>query len=156
MELKEAVRRINHCISNLYSYDQDLFERNNYEVTISTKLAQYLFVEFREYDVDCEYDKHKNKPKRLLDLDRNIRPDIIIHKRGKDDNNLICIELKKSNLNKKEDTKKLKALTKVSGDYKYKLGILIIISKNKDEQKIEYYENGKESFKFSISGVLDE
>ena len=49
MDLNEAVRKINHCIRNLYSNDLDLFERNNYEVTISAKLAQYLFIEFRDY-----------------------------------------------------------------------------------------------------------
>ncbi|MBS1552601.1 MAG: hypothetical protein JST15_11105 [Bacteroidetes bacterium] len=155
MELNEAVRKINHCIRNLYSNDIDLFERNNYEVTISAKLAQYLFIEFKEYDVDCEYDKHIDNSKQLNELERNIRPDIIIHKRGIDTENLVCIEIKKSNSDNAEDIYKLKALTNRTGDYKYKLGIFILLTKNRAKQKIVYYENGDESLNNSKFGIMD-
>ncbi len=129
MKLDVIKRRVRHCIEKIYEDDSDLFDRNNYEVTISCKLAQYLFTKFSNYDVDCEYDKHKNN-KKEMEIDKQIkerRPDILIHKRGNDENNLAVIEIKKSTSSgsRRLDYKKLKSMTLQTGEYRYKLGIFI-------------------------------
>jgi hypothetical protein len=146
MEIKIIKRRIKHCIDLIYENDNDLFDRANFEITISAKLAQYLFIEFKEFDVDCEYDKHINNKKRVENLDSNIRPDIIIHKRGKDDNNLVYIEVKKeqNKTNRNKDLKKIIEMTKLDGEYRYKLGIFIDFHKNKDRTIVKYFINGEE------------
>ncbi|MDD5417200.1 MAG: hypothetical protein PHU12_04480 [Candidatus Aenigmarchaeota archaeon] len=155
MKISEIKRRILHCINKIYEEDSDLFERANYEVTISTKLAQYLFLEFKEYDVDCEYDKHINDVKFSTDLNKNIRPDIVIHKRGIDKDNLVFIEIKKeqNRTNRENDYEKLRSVTKQITDlsinsndrFKYKLGVFVELTKNKEEVIIRYFENGEES-----------
>jgi len=119
-------RRIKQCIEKIYEYDSDLFDRNNYEVMISSKLAQYLFIEFKEYDVDCEYNKHINQEKGVKELNQNIRPDIIIHRRGTDEDNLVYIEIKTDH-NKESrtsDYNKIKLISKQKGEYRYSLGHL--------------------------------
>ena len=129
MNLQEVKDRIIKCINKMYKNDSDLLTKNIYEVTISCKLAQYLFSAFSDYDVDCEYDKHKNN-KKEFEIDNQIserRPDILIHKRGNDDNNLAVIEIKKSTSsgNRQLDYKKLKSMTLQTGKYRYKIGVFI-------------------------------
>jgi len=72
-----------------------------------------LFIEFKEFDIDCEYDRHIDHQKRVENLDSNIRPDIVIHKRGKDDNNLVYIEVKKEQ-NKTSRNKDFKKIIEIS------------------------------------------
>lgn len=149
MDLQIIKSKISHCIDRIYNEDGDLFGRKNYEVTVSCKLSQYLFLEFQKYDVDCEYDKHKNikKKARINGEDKKIRPDILIHKRGNDDSNIVAIEVKKkNNPNRREyDFAKLKSLTSQTGDYKYKLGVFIDFAKLHSNLIIKYFEDGRET-----------
>jgi len=146
MNYKIIKRKVLHCIDLIYKNDSDFFNRSNYEVTISTKLAQYLFLEFKDYDVDCEYNKHIDTEKIVNKFNSSIRPDILIHKRGTDNNNLVCIEIKKeqNNSTRTNDYNKLKELTKQDGQYKYYLGIFIDFYKNKSKTVIIYFRNGIE------------
>lgn len=146
MKLDIIKRRIIHCIEKIYEDDSDLFDRNNYEVTISCKLAQYLFIEFIEYDVDCEYDKHINQGKKNKELNQTIRPDIIIHRRGTDENNLVYIEIKTDHNRESRtfDYNKIKAITKQDGDFKYSLGLFVDFNRKKEDSDIIFFEGGKE------------
>jgi len=147
MDISEIKRRIEYCIDSIYINDSDLFSRNNYEVTISTKLAQYLFVEFRNYDVDCEYNKHFDGRKFVEELNAEVRPDIIIHKRGNDKDNLVYVEIKKeqNTTSRNYDYTKIQALTRRRGrQFKYKLGVFVDFAVKKENLKIVYFEDGRE------------
>ena len=73
MEIERIKNLIEKAVDDLYSKDLDLLERENNEVTISCKLAQYLFLKFSGYHVDCEYNRHLNNPKKMnLDDTRKI------------------------------------------------------------------------------------
>ncbi len=50
------------------------------------------YAEFRQYHVDNEYERHHGD-KKLIDENKRARPDIILHKRGTDEN-LLVIEFK--------------------------------------------------------------
>ena len=87
------------------------------ERSITHKLAEYVQKYFSDYNVDCEYNRmpeksnnngeaetkfipkelHLNVSKISSDDDKGttVYPDIIIHKRGSNDSNLIVIEVKK-------------------------------------------------------------
>jgi hypothetical protein len=75
--------------------------------------------------VDCEYNRHFDDPKRLdlpprKALDREIRattvfPDIIIHERNTDDNNVLVLELKKPGEPLEYDELKLRAFRRELG-----------------------------------------
>lgn len=142
--------RVIRAIRRIYIYDKELL---NYEVkqdpliherTLSSRLAMYLQEYFSDYKVDCEYNRHINDVKRIgKDI---IYPDIIIHNRKSDANNLIWIEVKKStskDAEKKLDRGKLKKATLVNGEYKYRYGVFIIFDKNMSNCKVEIYKEGE-------------
>ena len=148
MEVGRIKNLIEKAIDDLYSKDLDLLERENNEVTISCKLAQYLFLKFPGYQVDCEYNRHLKDTKRinLGNTRKIIRPDIIIHKRGIDEGNLIYSEIKTDHNieSREEDLNKIKAMTDLKGEYRYKLGIFIDFYRDKDDLIIRYFQDGEE------------
>lgn len=107
------------------------------ERTIMHKLAEYLQQEFKDWNVDCEYnrdyekyikkiprwnDECCKKPK-IDDEAKTVFPDIIIHHRESRDN-LIIIEAKKSasEKNRQCDIDKLEMFV---NELEYKFGIFI-------------------------------
>lgn len=85
-------------LRDLYLLKHDLHER-----TITHKLAEYLQPQFPEWNVDCEYNRDHHDPKRVRiaprdlsheDEGSNVFPDVIVHRRGSDEHNLLVIEAK--------------------------------------------------------------
>jgi hypothetical protein len=103
MEQEKLKEIIHLSVQELKSNHFFLLEKANdvTEKSVSTKLASIIEKYFGEtYDVDVEWnrmeDKHgKYVPKRL-DVPNNnlVQPDIIVHKRGNNDDNLLIIEVK--------------------------------------------------------------
>jgi hypothetical protein len=102
--------RIIHATEKLVKKDQSLLKNDVNERSITHKLAQYLEEEFPGWDVDCEYNRVGEdlviKRMKRLDMDdercrtddthaRTVYPDIIVHHREKEDENLLVIEAKK-------------------------------------------------------------
>ena len=126
---------IEKSLKELVRKDGGLIHQKVREECINHKLACYLeqfltdFLSVEShvsYSVDLEYNKNYNKPKKII-IDENnntkaIRPDIIIHERGNNDNNLIAFEIKKD-YTSQYDIAKIKSLLK--GPYNYKYGCLI-------------------------------
>ena len=137
-----------------------LLKNNLNERSITHKLAEYIQKYFSDYNVDCEYNRNMADIKKIelisqkniseTDAEGNtvsVYPDIIIHKRGSNDSNLIVIEVKKeANVCKKweesSDFKKLEAFTKSDG-LKYKYGIYLELNKNCPWiEIIKFFQNG--------------
>lgn len=136
------------AICRLFWRDRALLESNIHEVAITHKLACYLQDMFAYLDVDCEYNKHEENPKRVnQDEPKSIRPDIVVHRRKRDDCNLLVIEVKKIGTRQRNiDPDKLKALTDQNGNFKYKYGVGLKLYKNKDKDIcpcIQVYEGGE-------------
>ena len=144
-----------------YARDLLLVEYKVAERALTHKLAEYMQMFFFDYNVDCEYNKvGKGDPKRVDELIAQmtplqeqrqpqdikcngdcdtchpnkcvIFPDIIVHRRGTDDN-LLVVEAKTdwSSASQNRDFEKLKALTK-STDYKYRMGVGVKFCKTFD------------------------
>jgi len=77
--------------------DMDLLKNEVHEQCLCHRFAVYLekMVKSKHANlhVDCEYNRRIDNPK-ILD-DKNIRPDIIVHLRGKLHSNVLVIEAKK-------------------------------------------------------------
>ena len=108
---------------------------HRFAIYLEDKLEEFLSEQnIRELiSVDLEYNKNYNNPKKLL-IDGNenskaIRPDIIVHQRDTNDNNLIVIEAKKGYPNK-NDIFKIKGL--LNSPYNYNLGFLVSYLPEKD------------------------
>lgn len=167
MEINEIISKLNKSIMELITNENDLLKRGLNELNITSHLARYLTPKFPEYNVDPEYNGDRLKPndRKSLDIARNrmieigfnpkennnykLSPDIIIHIRDTNENNLVVIEAKKDTntiKNKEFDLIKLEHLTvDYSGNhYNYKLGVYIEFGtkKNVGNVEIQYFQNG--------------
>jgi hypothetical protein len=123
------------CDNELLTTDQTNSSQGQVgEWSIAHRLAVYLedfyFDEAREnhrsvLSVDCDYNKHiygekRQYPNQLSNM-KKMRPDITIHERRKDRNNILAIEIKKqATVNgTKADKAKLSSLQKQPYGYKH-------------------------------------
>lgn len=177
MNNKEIIKILKQSVKMLYKNDNYLIQHSVHEQDLSHRIAFYFenilknynwFIK-NGYNIDVEYNRNFEDSKRVYcncqncsenfcyikkkhfninDYNSNCKPDIILHKRGKnnntikDKNNLIVIEMKKDKEKYKDDFSKLAAFTCENNDYKYALGIFININKNK--VKYIFFKNGQE------------
>ncbi len=167
------------ALKELFDKDLYLFENGVSERAISHKFAGYLQKEFgKDLHVDCEYNRHFEYPKRLLEIKNHVvkqrraseklsdheenygicvSPDIVVHERGNDNNNILVLEIKRGDNSSVSDEKydllKLKTYIK---EFKYQFGVFIKFKMSKDlgVQKICFlkknYENNHELQDISI------
>lgn len=122
MTREEAAALVNSAIDQLVQNDSALLDLGVTERSLSYRLAHYLALSTAvrpPLTVDCEYNRHFGDPKRLNlpprnALDREVRattvfPDILVHERNTDVNNLIVLELKKLDEDLAYDELKLRA-----------------------------------------------
>lgn len=162
---------IKFSLKKLYEKDLFLIDNDAQEQCIVSKFSRYFENELESYkkhnniklniDVDLEYNRNilsEEKYKSIIDgVKIRIRPDLILHERGTNNNNILAIEFKKQWKNSKKykkgrdgDKRKLCALTDKKLDYKYQLGVFIDLAKSINEVVIETYENGIKTKRYSI------
>lgn len=144
--------------------EKEIIEINVNERTLSARLIFHLQTlllneiyqeNYKEYSVDCEYNRRKEivkiLPKEYRELekkDKQIYPDIILHQRNSE-KNLMIIEMKKTYSSdeggKNENRDRLKFLTSLRKEnkYKYLLGIYFEVNKFPDKCKIEFFVKEK-------------
>ena len=112
-------------VNDFVANEADLFSVDVNERTISSKLACYLDKCFADWDVDCEYNRLGSGRRELIDLSKekfleakakgvipkhittldeldksglgvSVFPDIIVHHRTQEFENLLIVEIKKS------------------------------------------------------------
>ncbi len=155
---KDKIEGIVKCsLQKLRRLDKHLLEINVNERTITHKLAEYLKELVPEFNVDCEYNRFEHNeiddlvkrldlPQKNVSWDdteaKTVFPDIIVHKRGSQDFNLLVIEVKKfpSSISGKVDRNKLKAFTK--DPYNYKFGLFLKINLVDERDDLEWYSGG--------------
>ncbi len=119
-------QKVRIALRALFCKDARLLDLDVHEQSITHSLANHLQSQFADLDVDCEYNRHGEDPKKLGD--DKIIPDIVVHKRGCDCSNAMVIEVKKSNGDRtKKDENKLSGLTIRECGYGYSLGMLLVI-----------------------------
>ena len=127
--------RLQVALEALEVNDGFLLEHAVGERCIAAKLAVYLGGVFPSHDVDVEYNKHGVDPKVLdVDLpdgtqlkDQLVIPDVVVHRRGSDNHNVLVIEMKKNGSSEEAvryDRAKLRAF---KGHLGYQFGALIQI-----------------------------
>lgn len=145
---------VRDALKVLYGRDRDLIRRSVHEASIAHRLAVYLEILLYQqldlspfdqsgYDVDVEYNRNGRETKRLVRGKRGKRPDIIIHERGSNENNLLIIEIKKNEpmKNGNSDDSKLCGATDENHDFRYKLGLYLSLTHNTAE--LIWYRNGQ-------------
>jgi len=171
MDDDRIIELFNRGLEKLLDVDKWLLTHNLNEPCISHRIAMHLTQRFNEYDVDCEYNgdidrgggrKRIHYIKEHLDQlingtpitgeeirEVSVFPDIIIHKRGSNENNLCIIEVKKStNTNDFNfDRIKLQAYTSehYGNNLNYQIGFFVVLNTNNDNPSftLEIYKNGQ-------------
>ena len=154
---KNAVKdKIINAYKKLLEKDIYLLKNDVNERSITHKMAEYLQQEFSEYHVDCEYNRDGHFTKKLatkkIDTDdieaQTIYPDIIIHKRGDNNNNFVIIEAKKAYANEIGKNKDIQKLKDYEEQLHYKFAIFITFYIGEDVNK--YKIDGLKSINNSI------
>jgi hypothetical protein len=132
------------AVSRLLERDKYLLITDVNERSLTHKLAEYLQLEFAEWNVDCEYNRNHETAKVLHFVgpetrtdDTNARtvfPDVIIHQRGTD-NNLLVIEVKKST-NRDRDDQDLAKLQAFRGELGYRYAVFLKFEAAVDEPRL--------------------
>ncbi len=155
MDIQTLEHKVDIALNKLKQNDNLLLKINVNERTISHKFAEYLQKEFSKLSVDCEYNRHQ-KITKLLDLPKDhinwddiesktVFPDIVVHKRNTDNENLLVIEIKKSSnkIPRQFDITKVKAFT--MSPYNYKFGLFLEINVNDGNDSLKnWYKEGSE------------
>ncbi len=110
---KEIETALEYALTTLKVRDNALIKSGVNERTLTHLLATYLANEFKDYDVDCEYNrmwldgrevaKIINIPRGMEEMTevfdteaKTVFPDVIVHDRKNQNNNLLVVEAKKS------------------------------------------------------------
>ena len=177
-ELKDLFESANKSFIN---NNIELIERDVSERTLCGALMIELHealkkTRFFNYYVDVEYNRNiynRDRFKKIISENnqgnRKIICDLIVHQRGKEDpmiDNLIAIEMKKSNRrpkDKKKDRERLKSLTQPYNSMEindridafnvvrgYALGVYYELDISRKKLLIEYYVKGKMDYSYDI------
>jgi hypothetical protein len=128
---ERVIQNIAQSLDDFMKNDCYLIEQGVSERAITPRVAEAfegVFGPDGGYDVDCEYNRAGlNQIKRGNNGGR-VYPDIIVHRRGQQNDNLLAVELKKSKAGPNailRDQKKLEGY--VRGQLRYKYGLSVVL-----------------------------
>jgi cytoplasmic iron level regulating protein YaaA (DUF328/UPF0246 family) len=132
--------KVNRALKDFLETDSQLLELSANEQAATHRIAGYLQKYFVDWHVDCEYNRKNAIPKKLQG--ELVKPDILVHRRNTNDN-LLCIEAKKLGGSIDDDKKKLCRFTNPTGEYKYRFGLMMILSLDAPYKiDCEWYRDG--------------
>lgn len=152
-----SLQALTTAVITTYQKDGSII-RKNMERTAVARIFYYMqsiidnntiFERLRKYNLDLEYHKRLNCNKISLRVPRGMYPDLLLHIRDQNTDNLLCVEFKMqgANLhrlsqydNKPKDWIKLEDLTN-PGFYGYTIGVFVILKPDKPEYT--FFRNGK-------------
>lgn len=133
------VESLEWAVQQTLDQDWDLIALGAHEQAIAHRIAFYLESRFSGFHVDCEYNRQKHRTKahggESGEDPKNMRPDIIVHRRNSD-TNVLALEMK-ANANKESsnDMGKLKALKADKQGYVYKAIVFVKVENGINEIK---------------------
>lgn len=150
---------VNKALDQLYENDYHLIlnrpstDINNHyhacERSIVFRFAHYLqnLIDqdgsFADYNLDCEYNRNGAETKKLPSFPNGTYPDVIIHKRGRNDYNLLVMEFKTYwNTNQFNDKWKICQFTESAGQYAFLYGITVLIGRRRNAVELKAYVDG--------------
>ncbi|ACT51688.1 hypothetical protein [Methylovorus glucosotrophus] len=134
MEKQQVNEILEYAIQQLMRNDAELLEVDVSERAVMFHLGRYIREKTPvEFDVDCEYNRHLTDIKKLTYLKRQLEienihevfPDILIHRRNTDAQNIAVIEIKKHGQCLASDFRKLSAFKEEP--YLYTFAIQVVI-----------------------------
>lgn len=148
IERKRLFQMLKWAVDQVYAHFSKVIQVKGLEQCIVALIYAHLFqkIKFSKYkdlDLNSEYNKNCDSVKSTPNFPNGVRPDIILHKMWSNEENKIAIEFKGWwNNDEEKDIKKLKDLTDPDGEYKYLLGIWVLLEK--DEPSYKFVIDGEE------------
>lgn len=150
-QIQELKKIIEQALDQLYMENPSLITSNVNERSIAFRLGLYIEnlknkpKEYKHYDLDVEFNKNQDEFKKIPSKPNGAIPDLILHKRGNNWNNLLIMEIKrpKNYKDRNSDRQKLKDFTDHCGAYQYGLGVFVILGLNRNTVSLEYYMNNQ-------------
>lgn len=148
-EIQELIKVLKETAEIFYNKEIELINNGVCERCVMFKFATYFQKKIqkskllKEYNLDCEYNRNKYKPKNTRRFPRGTYPDIILHKRGTNTSNFAIIECKmkreswkreKGNIEK--DIIKIEDFTD-GNQYCFACGIILIFKDKGIEYKVK-------------------
>lgn len=137
MDAKSVLTQVVSALLELWEREPGLAEYNAGELVVAHYLALFMRKRFPDWNVDPEWTKREHELKRLAELpqhggvSRQIRPDIIVHHRGQQEN-LLVVELKRhDNRDIAGDVWKLEGMTAQDRGYAYSVGLHLVLNVEK-------------------------
>ena len=129
---------IRTALSLLYKNDKYLIDIRANERCIVFRFGYYfqtllsMHCEYKGYDLDLEYNRDGEDPKKTINYQNGIYPDVILHKRGNNKDNLLVMEFKGhwNDEGQEKDKSKIHDLMNPNGEYKYKNGYTVLLEEN--------------------------
>lgn len=146
------------ALDMLYKHDRYLIDNSPYRVerngshhvgerSIVFRLAHYMqnIMDkdeiFQNYVLDCEYNRNGIHTKTLPSFPNGVYPDVIIHNRGNNINNLLIMEVKTYwNRDNDQDLCKIREFIEGSGEYCFSFGVSLIIEKHKKNIQMNFMD----------------
>ena len=174
LKTKDNERFTTSNLKNIFERASKLFLKEQYLLILSGVSERCWYTQLAMYFVASEYKRNDKKIKTICYSEEELKVikvtcDIIVHSRGDniEQDNLICIEMKKSTAKKASkiaDKTRLRTLTKDSFDdvwsydgktlpehvCRYKLGVYYEINIKEQKVHIEYYQKGEKSKEYDI------
>lgn len=152
-EQKNLVHYLQNAVNNVYNEERFLLNLSEKRIKgleqafvfrVGVHLVNQLNrTSYERMDLDSEYNKNHGGIKSSERFSNGLRPDLIIHRRGSNKENKLVVEFKGYwSKNIKNDIKKLEDLTNPKDSYRYLLGVLVTIGKEK--ATFRYFINGNE------------
>lgn len=151
--IEELKFLIEESLDILYSNDQYIIDNSTNERAVVFKFGTYMYEiirnsSFYDFDLDSEYNRRHAFTKRTKNFPDGIIPDLLIHERNSQDNNLLVMEFK-GYWNKKDrsdDFIKLQEFTCQDKGreyyYGYALGVFVFLTPNRADVETIYFKNG--------------
>jgi hypothetical protein len=116
---KQLAAAVLGAMERLFRLDMSLLEKDVHERAIASQLARHMQPYFPDHNVDVEYNLMGDVPKRLSwnGGPALVYPDLVVHQRGTDSENVMVVEIKKSSnaASKDDDVQKLVAFRQELG-----------------------------------------
>src|SRR5665648_1176982 len=101
MNNTELFKLVKKALERVYKHHEYLIKNQVHERSIVFWFGVYLHEllqheekEYAEFNLDFEYNKNYSNPKRTVNFPDGTYPDIILHKRGSNEHNLLIVEFK--------------------------------------------------------------
>ncbi len=147
-QIKELKGIIDEALHRLYHQDFELIEHAVNERSVVFRFGLY-FAEllskssFSSYNLDCEYNRNMGKPKRTKNFTDGAIPDVLLHRRNSNEENILVLEFKGywNKADRENDHKKIIDFTSQDEDNQYKYALGGVVELENGYFNVDYYLN---------------